>query len=60
LRYGKWRIEPTDPLPPISNWQKFAWSYVHDDYDGPEDNRCGYADSPMACIAEIEEREDGE
>jgi hypothetical protein len=59
-RHGKWLIYPTDPLPPIPTWREFAWSYTHDDYDGPEDGRHGYAASPEACIAEIDEREGGD
>lgn len=58
LRHGKWTIYPTDPLPPIPTWAQFAWTYVHDDYDGPEDNRFGYAPSPEACIQVIEDRDD--
>lgn len=61
IRHGKWTISPTDPLPPIPTWREAAWSYVHDDYDGAPDagdSRHGYAASPEACIAEIEERDD--
>jgi hypothetical protein len=61
IRHGKWTIYPTDPLPPIPTWRQFAWSYVHEDYDGAEDagdSRFGYAPTPEACIAEIENRDD--
>lgn len=60
LRHGSWTIQPTDPLPPIPCWREFAWSYVHDDFDGApdgNDNRCGHAASPEACLSEIEELE---
>ena len=43
----KWRIY-------IGYWT--AYEYVHDDYDGDEDNRCGYGESVEACKAEIDER----
>lgn len=56
--YRGYIIEPTDPVPPIPCWRQFAWSYAHKDYDGPEDNRCGHAESPEACMAEIDWRED--
>ncbi|WP_300573501.1 hypothetical protein [Phenylobacterium sp.] len=58
LEYGDWTIRPTDPVPPIPGWQKFAWTYAHKDYDGPEDGRCGCAESPDACKAEIDWREE--
>lgn len=50
-----WTIEHNPkPIPT----QMFDWDFVHDDYDGPEDTRCGAAMSPEAClycIREIEE-----
>jgi hypothetical protein len=55
INHGDWVIYPTDPVPPIPCWREFAWTYVHKDYDGPEDNRFGYAESPEACVAEIDE-----
>lgn len=55
--YRGWIIEPTDPLPPIPNWARFAWTYQHRDFDGPEDSRYGYAESVEACKAEIDEAE---
>jgi len=33
------------------------WDFVHDEYDGPEDNRCGYAESIDAVLKEIDELE---
>ena len=45
----KWRIYLSN-----SDWVK--WEYVHDDYDGPEDDRCGYGDTEAECKAEIDER----
>lgn len=56
--YRKYRICPTDPVPPIPTWRKFQWSYAHDDYDGPGDNRCGHCESIEACIEEIDWKED--
>ena len=58
IRHGKWTIrhDPT-PLPT----RAFDWSYVHDDIDGApdgNDTRCGCAESPEACIAAIEERDE--
>jgi hypothetical protein len=41
-RYGLYRID-YDP-PPIPD-RRFDWSYVHDQYDGPGDRRCGRAES---------------
>lgn len=39
----------------------FDYDFVHEDYDGPGDNRCGAAESPAGCRYEIdlllEERE---
>ncbi|MDP1873686.1 hypothetical protein [Phenylobacterium sp.] len=56
--YRDWIIHPTDPVPPILGWQRFAWTYTHKDYDGPEDNRCGCAESPEACRDAIDDMED--
>ena len=39
-----------------SNADRFC--YVHVDYDGPEDNRTGYARSPEDCMHDIDERID--
>ena len=54
-RYGPWIIE-------YANWTRpsaaFDVDYRHEDYDGPEDNRCGAAASVEACVTEIEELED--
>jgi hypothetical protein len=33
----------------------FGFTYVHEDYDGDEDNRCGFSKSVADCIAEIED-----
>ena len=35
-----------------------AYEFVHDEYDGPEDNRCGHADSLAEAKAEIDLMED--
>jgi len=34
------------------------WEFAHVDYDGPEDNRCGTADSLEDCIDLIDVLED--
>ena len=36
----------------------FEWSYEHADYDGPGDNRCGYANSVADCVDGIDDLED--
>ena len=30
------------------------WQWVHEDYDGPEDNRCGHAASREAAKADVD------
>ena len=52
LKVGDWTIyRQPKPIPT----RAFDWSYVHAEYDGPEDDRCGAAMSPFHCIAEIRE-----
>jgi len=34
------------------------WEYVHEDYDGPGDPRCGYARSLGECREKINDLED--
>lgn len=34
-----------------------AKSYVHSDYDGPEDRRCGFADTLLECVEAINQLE---
>jgi hypothetical protein len=43
-----------DP-PPIPS-RDHDWQFAHEDYDGPEDNRCGTAPSLEAAKAEIDEQ----
>lgn len=31
----------------------YGWEYVHKDYDGPEDNRFGFENSPEDCLESI-------
>ena len=57
IQYGQWLIEKD--MPPIPS-RDFDWLYVHDDYDGPEDNRCGRAGSVQECIEAIENHEQPE
>jgi hypothetical protein len=45
-----------DP-PPIPN-DSFDWRFWHQDYDGPEDGRYGYAASLEEAKRDIDERED--
>lgn len=35
-----------------------GYQYVHEDYDGPEDSRCGTEKSVELCYRSIDERED--
>lgn len=53
-RIGGFIIQPTDPQPPVPS-RKHDWTWIHPDYDGPEDNRIGTAASPEACKYEIDE-----
>ena len=51
--YRKWWIY-YDP-PPIPD-RIADWHFVHEDYDGPGDSRCGFASSVAECIRQIEEK----
>lgn len=42
----------------ISRHEWMPYQYVHKDYDGPEDNRCGTEQSVVACFMEIDCAED--
>ena len=35
-----------------------AWFYVHEDYDGPEDGRCGFRDTIEECVEAINQLDD--
>lgn len=37
-----------------------AWSYVHENYDGPGDRRCGFCDSIKECVEAINELDEVE
>jgi hypothetical protein len=52
--YGPWRIHH-DPLPVyLREARNFDWSYAHQDYDGPpEDKRCGRAASLHEAVEQI-------
>lgn len=52
--YGHWHIEYAPP--PIPTHQ-FDYSFWHDGFDGPEDNRCGHAESVIDAMTQINERE---
>jgi len=54
--YRGYRIE-YDPKP-IPASCGVDWTYVHEDYDGPEDSRCGCAASADACREVIDWIED--
>ena len=47
---GEWLITPADA--PVRN---VNWSYVHADYDGDEDGRCGFGASIEDCLVQIKE-----
>ena len=42
-----------DPKPIPS--RSFDWDYVHEDYDGPGDHRCGSCASKESAMVEIDE-----
>jgi len=50
---GHWLIYLSDARP------KGGFEYVHADYDGPEDNRCGWALTVEACKLEIDGMDEG-
>jgi hypothetical protein len=53
---GTWYIKYNPkPIPTRS----CDYDFWHEDYDGPEDNRCGNAESAESCLSQIEEIEDG-
>ena len=52
IHYKGYKIEKV--LKPIPS-RKMDWDYVHEDYDGPEDNRCGCAASIEECKSDIDE-----
>jgi hypothetical protein len=45
----------TNPIPPIPGWQAFAFTWTHDSYDGPEDDRIGVGPSVLSCFNDIDE-----
>lgn len=51
-RYRRYKIERADPPIP-GEW----WTFVHDDYDGPGDERCGFARSRADVLKMIDEIE---
>ena len=53
MMYKGYRIEREYP-PIFGTW----YSYAHEDYDGPEDIRCGVAKSIEAAKAHIDDLED--
>lgn len=48
-QYKDFIIYPSDGL-------VFGWEFVHKDYDGPEDGRCGHTNSLQEAKDEIDER----
>jgi len=55
MRYRDYVIEwNPKPIPT----RKHDWDFVHDDYDGPGDRRCGTAASIVAAKVEIDNLED--
>ena len=59
LRYGEWRIFPTDPVPSVPGWRAHLWTFEHQDYDGPGDGRCGTVGSIEEAMDAIQERSGG-
>jgi len=57
ITYRGFKIEHS--LKPIPS-RVFDWSFVHEDYDGPEDDRCGDAESLAGCFREIDQYLDDE
>jgi hypothetical protein len=53
--YRGYRIDYDPPPIPV---RCCDWQFAHEDYDGPEDNRCGHAPSLEAAKAEIDIIED--
>lgn len=51
IRYRGYRVFLGDSGPWSTNWH-----FVHEDYDGPEDNRCGVCRTVIECRAEIDEQ----
>jgi len=52
---GGWSIE-YDPKPiPMRNYD---WNYCHEDFDGPDDPRCGTARDFASCLIAIRELEE--
>jgi hypothetical protein len=52
MNYRNFRIDYDPPPIPI---RTYDWRYVHEDYDGPADNRYGHAPSLEAAKAEIDD-----
>jgi len=56
-KYKSYTIEfRPKPIPIRSS----DWDFVHEDYDGPGDPRCGCAESAEACKLMIDELEEDE
>jgi hypothetical protein len=55
MEYRGYRIYFDPPPIPIRTCD---WQYVHNEYDGPEDRRCGSARTEFDCMLEIDEIED--
>lgn len=51
---GEYRGFRIDYAPPPIPARECDWQWVHEDYDGPEDNRCGHAPSLEAAKADID------
>ena len=52
MKHRGYTITPTSGAAPAGH----AWSYAHEDYDGPEDPRHGYGASPQDCKDQIDDR----
>ena len=45
---------------PGGHWPEHGYSWQHESYDGPGDNRCGSAKTVDECIEQIDEKMDEE
>jgi hypothetical protein len=57
IEYRNYRIYQYDPPGP---WYGDCWAFVHKDYDGEGDRRCGYCHTVDQCKIEIDDLEGDE
>lgn len=51
IRYMEYKIHHADYMPSTNH----VFHFVHEDYDGPGDHRCGYGATIEDCIKKINE-----